>query len=177
MSQVQKYLEKHMKEKIKGKGKYAYVLIESFDDEAENEVIVNRKKKLNPGDSFKIQDITYEVEYTEWYGSEKTGKALVRMVRYKIPDTATQFVHKCPVRKKQAKSMTDEDVLKFEKELGKRKANKKMAYMKEGRVKMQSYNKLEIECPLCKCVFYKNYNLIPQSVTINRGMKKKRLKK
>ena len=177
MSQVQEYLEKHMKAKIKGKGKYPYVLIELFDEEGENEVVVSRKKKLKAGNTFKIQDITYEVEEAEWYKSEGKGKALVKMVRYRIPDTATQFVHKCPVRKKQAEAMTDKDILKFEKEYGKDKANKKIEYMRQGRVKMESYNKLEIECPLCECVFYKNHNSIPAPVIISKGMKKKRLKK
>jgi len=166
-----------MKNKIKGSGKYFYILIELFDDEAENEVIVHRNKKLKAGDYFSIQDTTYEIEEVEWYSLAIGGKALVKMVRYRIPDTATQFVHKCPVRKKQGEDITDSDILKFEKDLGKDKANKKIAYMKSGRVKMQSYNKLEIECPLCKCVFYKNHNSIPAPVIISKGMKKKRLKK
>jgi len=70
-----------------------------------------------------------------------------------------------------------EDVLKLEDKFGKDGAAKKITAWKAGRTKMNSHNKLESRCPLCECVFWKNRNIVPETVVVDGVMKKQGLRK
>jgi len=154
---------------------FNYTLFDYFDGDTENSRDMEFATKLKTGQTFKKSKVVYRVEECDhWDGK---GTAIIRMIRYQIPDTATQFVHKCPVKKSHMEKLDKDDVLKMEKAYGKEDAARKIKQWKSGRVKMQSHNKLEIKCPLCECVFWKKNNAVPETVTIDGVMKKKGLKK
>lgn len=155
---------------------FKYELIDFFDDKTENAIIHTFKKKLVVGETFKKDDVVYEIEDADWWHDRRKGKAIIRMVRYRIPNTATQFVHKCPAKKKAMEKLDKDDILQIEKKYGKKGAEKRIKQWKAGRTKMNSHNKVEIKCPLCKCVFWKEKNEVPEAVTIDGVMNKKVLK-
>lgn len=160
--------------------KYRYVLIDFFDSEADKELQRDFSIKLERDMTFTINDVTYAVEHAEHYNAVDDvtiGKAIVKMVRYRISDTATSFVHKCPVKKSSMEKLDRDDVLKLETKFGKKGATKRIKAWKTGRTKLQSYNKLESKCPLCQCVFWKKHNRVPETVVIDGVMHKKGLKK
>ena len=150
---------------------YSYTFIDWFDDDAANAVTQKLKQKLALGDIFNINDVTFSVEHIEYIGNK--AKALIRMRRYKIGNTQTQFVHKCPAKRDMMGKLSREDVIRMEKNVGK----KQVKSWKEGRVKLNSYNKKEIICPECKTVFWKERDDIPDTVEINTTLNKKALRK
>lgn len=153
-------------------------LLHDYFSEGDNPIKRDFKKKLEQGSRFTINDVTYLVEHVEHYNADDcNGKALIRMVRYRIPDTATQFVHKCPVKKDAMEKLDRDDVLKLENKFGKTGAEKKIKAWKQGRTKLRTYNHLEKECPLCECVFWKKNNLVPETVIVDGVMHKQGLKK
>jgi len=154
---------------------YNYLLFDYFDGETENGREMKFKDRLKCGQEFKKNKVVYRVEECDYWN--RHGTAIIRMVRYQIPDTATQFVHKCPVKKSHMEKLDKGDVLKMEKVYGKEDAARKIKQWKTGRVKMQSHNKLEIKCPLCECVFWKKHNAVPETVTVDGVMRNKVLKK
>lgn len=160
---------------------YHYILYDYFDGDTSNPVTCEFKSTLVQGQILKRNGVTYCVEKCDYWGvninKEYEGVAILRMTRYRISDTNTQFIHKCPVRKKSSEKLDRDDVLKLEKRFGKVGAEKKIKAWKKGRTKMQSYNKLETTCPLCGCVFYKKHNSVPDTVQIDGVMKKRKLKK
>jgi len=153
-------------------------LLHDYFSEGDAPIKRGFKKKLLFGSQFTINDVTYLVEHVEHYEVDDCdGKALIRMVRYKIPDTSTQFVHKCPVKKDAMEKLDRDDIVKLEQKLGKKRAAKRIEAWKTGRTKMQSYNKLEKKCPLCECIFWKENNLVPETVIVDGVMHKQRLRK
>jgi len=157
------------------KQQFTYVLYDFFDENTEHPIKMKFDHKLVAGEELDFNDVTYTVAEADFF--EKHGTAVTRMTRYKIPDTATQFVHKCPVKKKHMEKLDQDDVIKLEKQFGKDGAAKRVKAWKAGRAKMRSYNKYETKCPLCECVFYKDHNTIPDEVTVDGVMKKKKLTK
>jgi hypothetical protein len=151
---------------------YSYTFVDWFDDDAANAVTQKLKKKLEVGDIFNINDVTFSVEHIE-YTDKKKAKALIRMRRYKIGNTQTQFVHKCPAKRDMMGKLSREDVIRMEENVGKKQVDS----WKKGRVKLNSYNKKEIICPECKTVFWKEYDDIPDTVEVTATLNKKVLRK
>lgn len=114
-------------------------------------------KQLKNADRFEFDGVTYEVTDV-MRGGPKHSAVIVKMVRYQIPDTATQFVHKCPAKKDADSSMSRDDIMKIPAK----------------RVKMQSHNRLEIKCPHCKTIFWKKNHGVPDEVQVDKTFKKKK---
>jgi len=157
------------------KKKFTYILYDFFDGDTENPTKMVFDRQLKTDEELKFDGVTYKVIEADFF--DKHGTAVIRMTRYRIPDTSTQFVHKCPVKKKHMEKLDRDDVIKLEKKFGKKGAAKRVKQWKNGRTKMQSYNRIETTCPLCECVFYKKHNTIPDEVTVDGVMNKKQLVK
>ena len=137
-----------------------------WDVDKINPVRIEGKKDLKVGDKFHIDDVSYRV-------LEREGTtAVVRMFKYRIPDTATQFVHKCPAKKDKMDGLDRDDIVSFEDKYGKKVADK----MRSGRVKMGTL-KLKTKCPFCKCIFWKENVAVPETVEVNKVAGRKQLKK
>lgn len=143
-----------------------HVLFDSFDAQRENPIQLMFAKKLKEGNFFDVNDVRYKVEGVKLRAGVPI--ATVRMVRYKIPDSATQFVHKCPAKKGAVERLDREDIVKIEAAQGKKMSS---------RVKMHSYNVKEQACPHCKTVFWKEHLVMPEEVEVDRVMPKRRKKK
>lgn len=155
---------------------FKYELVDYFDERTENTIKKVFKKKLVAGQQIEKNDVVYIIEDADWWPDTRKGKAIIRMVRYKIPNTATSFVHKCPAKKKAMEKLDSDDVIKIEKKYGKKGAAKRIKQWKAGRAKLNSHNKIETQCPLCDCVFWKEKNEVPETVVVDGVMNKKRLK-
>lgn len=150
------------------KKRHVYTLFDVYDKEKQNPVTLNFPFQLEKGKRFKRKDVSYRVV------SLKGKTAVVQMVRYKLANTATQFVHKCPAKRYAADKMTREDIVKLEKEQGKEKA----AQIRNERVKIRSLGAQTVmKCPFCKVEFYKDQFELPDTVDVDGVMKKKKLKK
>lgn len=148
-----------------------YTLFDYYDKQKINPLMWYFDHQLIRGETFEANDVTYRVFRRFRYLGKRA--AFVKMVRYKIPDKSTQFVHKCPAHKSKVDSLSHGDIIKLEKKLG----GKKVKALQTGRVKMRSYNALEFKCEHCKVVFFKKHNTIPDTVQVDKVMKKKGLKK
>lgn len=132
---------------------------------------LDRKGPLAVGDTLEFNDVTYKVERR--FNNPRLGDcAVLKMVRYRIPDTATQFVHKCPAKKNAMDRMSREDLINLEQEQGKKATER----MQQGRVKMGGIAPVVV-CPFCKCEFWKKQVLIPEQVQVKKMLRKKKLKK
>jgi len=165
MTRIEKHLEKKLKNKWKNVGKLPYTLVETWDHDGENEIDVCLKRQLNIGDRFTIENVTYQCEECDWFEKDGRGKAVVKMVRYRIPDTATTTVHKCHAKKEHFNSLSGDDIIRLEQEHG---AKKVKAW--RGKVKLKTYNKLESTCEFCKVVFWKKINAVPDTVEVELMM-------
>lgn len=141
------------------------MLFDNFDVERTNPVTLKFSGLLKVGETFDVSDVTYRV--TNRGTQAGVPFLIVRMIRYKIPDTSTQFIHKCPAKKGAVEKLDREDVIKIE------ATGTKL----NGRVKMQSYNTKEQACPHCKTVFWKEHIALPEEVEVERVMPKRRKKK
>lgn len=145
---------------------FKWVLVETYDKEAMNECEHVFQFPLRVDEEFTIDDVTYIVDHAEWYADKQFGKAMVRMTRYRIPDTATQFVHKCPAMEKHMSKLSHDDLMKFEAKLG----EKTVEGLKKGRVKMRHHKTLEQKCKHCGVVFWKKKNVLPEQVDVDVEM-------
>ena len=127
---------------------YEYTLFDVFDRSQSNPVKRRFKKELQLGDEFTIDDVTYRVVLIERH-------AVVRMFKYKIPNTATQVVHKCPAKKEMLDALSKEDLLKISDPKGKKKSN---------RIKMRGG--AVTQCPHCKVTFWKEKEERPEQVEV-----------
>ena len=125
--------------------KYHYELVDFFDETTENVQLRTFPKKLHNDQMLEMDDVTYRVEECDYWKDKKLGRAIVRMVRYRIDDTATQVTHKCPAKKKAMESLDSDDVIKIEHKYGKKGATKRIKQWKAGRAKMNTHNKLYFE--------------------------------
>ena len=112
-----------------------------FDENFANPKKSTSNRPFKSGENFDIDGVTYNV-VKAWSFKDDTGLnkidldfAVVRMVKYRIPDTSTQFIHKCPAKKGAVTKLTREDVVKLKDKVGAKKISKE----KQGRVKMKSY--------------------------------------
>lgn len=163
---IQTMLEKKLQKRWKAAGRLPYTLIENFDHDAENPIHVRLKTHVKVGDRFTIENVTYEVEDSDYFEDTGEGKAIVRMVRYRIPDTATTAVHKCPAKKEHFDNMNAEDIIRLEEKYG---AKKVKAW--SNKVKLKTYNKLESKCEFCGVTFWKKVNTLPDTVEVEVVMK------
>jgi hypothetical protein len=136
-------------------------LYDYWDKEKAAAVYRDFPKRLKPKQTFEIDGVSYFVCSTR---RNPTGSisAVVRMVRYRISDTATQVVHKCPALRDPQAKLSKEDVVKLD------------AVPAKKRVRTSAYNQLEHRCPHCGVVFYKSFNRIPETVLIPRVYKKRK---
>ena len=151
--------------KLAPKTGITHVLFDEYDEDRQNPVTLKFAKILTEGKMFEVHDVRYLVKAVKQRAGVRI--ATVRMIRYKIPDTATQFIHKCPAKKGAVEKLDREDVVKIE------ATGKKL----NGRVKMQSYNVKEQACPHCKTVFWKEHLVLPEEVEVDRVMQRGRKKK
>jgi len=167
-SQVQHHLEKRLRKKWQGSGgRLKYVLVDLWDHNAENEITINMKFHLKPNDIFTIEQVTYQVEEVDFFEDIAEGKAVIRMIRYRIPDTATTTVHRCLAKKEHFDTMSSTDLIRLEERYG---AKKVKAW--SGKVKLKTYNKLESKCEFCGVTFWKKYNSVPDTVAVDVMMDK-----
>lgn len=134
-----------------------YTLFDVFDRKKLNPVKRSFKRELEIGDEFVIDEVTYRVLIIERH-------AIVRMIKYKIPNTATQVVHKCPAKKEMLSQLSKEDLLKITDP--KTKKN-----LKTSRVKLQG--SIVTQCPHCKVTFWKEKEERPEKVEIKSLFHKK----
>ena len=158
---------------------FNYSLYEIFDGHTQNELEWEFDHVLEQDETFEIDDVTYEVLETDYFKKKKLGTAIIKMTRYKISDESTQIVHVCPAKKASDQKMDRDDMIIMKKQLGEKRFKKYVKKWKkqQSRVKMQSYNRIEITCPHCKVVFWKSNNSLPSPVFINKLQGKKTLKK
>lgn len=144
---------------------FKFTFYDWFDDFTENPVSIKVPNALKAGDTFEQDGVTYKVKDAHVWHEEREGAALVRMTRYRIADTSTQFVHKCPAKNRLTTKLTRDDVTRIDSDKG-------LAKRKHWeRVKLQSHNRLETKCPDCGVVFWKNAIDLPSEVVIDGVMK------
>jgi len=136
-----------------------YTLYDVFDERRERPVRREFTNKLEPGSQFTIDDVTYRVVTLE------PQVAVVRMLKYKIPNTATQFVHKCPAKKGAFEKLSKDDVMKLD-------DLKKRNLKTHDRVKMQGHMKQK--CPHCRTIFWKESMAMPDPVQVPKVYKTKK---
>lgn len=147
-----------------------------WDNERKNPIVINTKdfniKKVKKGERFTVDDVTYFINKTfKKKGYE--GKCIeTKMIKYKIKNTVTTHVHKCPAKKGMMQRMTPETLELMAEKFGKKNVD---SWFKEGRTKMKTG--LITQCPECKCVFYKEKNVLPETVEVVSLKGKKKLKK
>lgn len=139
---------------------HEYTLFDVFDEEKERPVKREFDEELEPGNEFTIDGVTYRVLTVD------RPVAIVRMFKYKIPNTATQFVHKCPAKKGAFEKLGREDVVKLE-------DTKKRNLNTHERVKMQGHMKQQ--CPHCKTIFWKESMEMPEPIQVPKVYGKKKL--
>jgi len=140
-----------------------YTLYDFFDREKTNCVLRNFSKPLKVKQRFIINDVEYKVTRI------KKKVAIVRMIKYKIDNSNTSFVHKCPAKKSTMEKLDQDDLIKLEKKVGKKQVKSWTA----GRVKMRGHFKQQ--CPFCKVIFWKESFEHPEEVSVNKIMKHKQL--
>lgn len=168
MSRIEQYLKRAMAEKLCS-GRYPYTLIEFWDNEGDNGVVVGFDEILQAGEAIVIDDVEYIVEECDWSAVKKQGMALIRMYRCKIPDTATTYVHKCPAKKQHVENLTADDILKLEKRYGKKKTD---SWLQSNKIKLRTFSKLETKCEHCGVVFWKDKRDLPDTVQVDSGLDK-----
>lgn len=129
---------------------FEYTLFDIFDRDKKNPTTRTFKKELQLGDEFVINDVTYRVVILHRH-------AIVRMMKYKIPNTATQVVHKCPAKKEMLESLTEDDLLKIKDPIQQKE-------LKSSRVKMPGH--VVTQCPHCKVTFWKEKDERPVNVEV-----------
>lgn len=151
--------------------KVKYMLFDYYDKEKVNPLAWSFEHIVERNETFEANGVIYKIVKRFKYETKRA--AFVRMIKYKIPDESTQFVHKCPAHKSKMDKLSRDDVIKLEKKLG----VKKVKALKTGRIKMRSYNALEFKCTHCNVIFFKEHNSLPDTVQVNKTMSKKILRK
>lgn len=82
--------------------KYNYTLYDYYDKKMERPVHREFENSLSINDSFSIDDVEYKVTKTLVLDATRPI-AFIRMTKYKIPNTSTQFMHFCPAIDKRVK--------------------------------------------------------------------------
>lgn len=126
-----------------------------------------------PGYVFEHDNVEYRVIRTiQLIG--KLPVIFVRMFRYKIANTSTTFVHKCPAKKNASQKLSRDDQIKLEEKHGKAK----LAKILNERVKIRSIGaQVQFKCPFCATTFWKEQFELPETVQVDGVMNKKKLKK
>ena len=130
------------------------------------------KKKLRVSDQFNLDSVTYMVTKKFKHHLHSGVCLVVKMIRYKIPNDATTFVHKCPALKGQ---MTNMNVKHLKILIEKHGEDKVEEWLKTGRVKMHTM-KLVNACPHCGVVYYKDKIEVPKEIEVISTSKKKKLR-
>lgn len=131
-------------------------------------------KELKKNVMFTIEDVTYLItkifKKKKNFGNEKLVET--RMVKYKIPNTVTTHVHKCPAKLKEMENLSVEGRKML---VGKYGENTVNQWQLTGRVKLKI--ELAHQCPGCKVTFYKDEVIAPESVKVVSTKGKKKLKR
>lgn len=126
--------------------------------------------QLRRGETFEFDGVTYLVVKK----NNEKGWAVVRMVRYKIPNTSSQFVHKCPAKKGHSESLSKDDIVQLQEKHGQKRA----ADIMNERVKIRAVGaQLEFKCPFCETLFWREHFELPPPVFVDRIMRTRRLRK
>ncbi len=122
------------------------------------------------GETFEFDGVTYSIVKK----NSKKSWAVIRMTRYKIPNTSSQFVHKCPAKKGHSESLSRDDIVMLQEKHGQKRA----ADIMSERVKIRAVGaQLEFQCPFCKTLFWRASAELPAPVFVDRIMRTKRLKR
>jgi len=147
--------------RVKVKGKHHYILHDRFDRDKKNPVNISFEKPLVKGDTFTLNDVTYKVIKSP----SKYNVVIIKMIKYKIENTATSIVHKCPARATMSRELTENKIVEMKKKYG----DKIVDNFLSGRVKMHSIK--QAKCPFCNVKFWKEKIEIPEQVHINSRIK------
>lgn len=129
--------------------------------------------KLKKNEMFVHDDVTYMI--TKVFRKKSMGPDKLietRVVKYKVPNTVSTHVHKCPAKLVQMSEITVEQRKKMVKQYGEVTVN---GWQQQGRVKLK-LDTLAHQCPGCKVVYYKEKNLLPDSVKVTSTKGKRKLK-
>lgn len=152
------------------------IAFDFWDKERSNGVEIEPSKlgikNLKKNEMFIIEDVTYMISKVFTKKSIKRKCIETKMLKYKIKDTVTTHVHKCPAKKGFMQKMTPESLKIMEDKFGKKTIK---GWKEEGRVKMKTG--LITQCPDCKCVFYKDKHVLPETIEVVSLKGKKKLKK
>ena len=135
-----------------------YRFHEFFDQEGDKPIELNLNFTPVVGTIFELDDVEYQIDHLEGH------MGIIKMIRYKVANTATQIVHKCPAIKNILNKMDRDDVVSFNENITKNPESKK------SRIRFNSHNKLNVTCPHCNVIFYKNENVVPERVTVEGVM-------
>ena len=128
-----------------------HLIFDYFDQEFKNPKTFEFEKELKAGTTFTQNGVTYEVV-------KEIKSAVIRMVKYQIPNTATQFIHKCPAKKRISQTIEKCDVMNL-KDIE--------------RVKLQG--QMQSRCPYCKVIFWKESMELPEQIQIPKVLNKVKL--
>lgn len=146
--------------RVKVQGKHEYVLFDSYDSDKENPILLSFETPLEKSKKFTINDVTYKV-----IKMGKKKNVIIKMIKYKIDNTATSIVHKCPKKDELNAQLTDDKIETFRKKHG----DKAVDTLMSSRVKLHSMK--ETKCPFCKVKFWKEKVEIPEEVQITSRVK------
>jgi len=123
---------------------------------------------------FTIEDVTYLITKVFKKKSLAGKDRLIetRTVKYKVPNTVTTHVHKCPAKFREMENMTVKGRKMLVKKYGESTVNN---WQLSGRVKLKI--ELAHQCPGCKVTFYKEKIVNPESVSVISTKGKKKLKR
>jgi len=149
-----------------------YTLFSKYDEKKERPIKKEIEKKINVNNEICIDDVYYKV--IKKYESRKLGPCLiVDMVRYKINNTTTTIVHKCPALNNAVKKLDEHDFKKLKEKYSEKKIND---LLESTRTKMKTMGLVNI-CPTCGVIFYKDNQELPESIEIESLKNKVQLKK
>lgn len=131
-----------------------YTFFSEYDIEKKNPAKKTLNKKLNIDDEFIIDNVTYKI-----IKKIKPKTFFIKTLKYKIKDTTTTIVHKCPAIKDRIKKLDENDFKKY-----------------KSRLKLKTMNVVNY-CPTCGVIFYKDKKCIPESFDVYSIKNKVALKK
>jgi len=147
------------------------IAIDSYDTDKVNPVEIDLPNSivLQKGNEFDLNDVTYKIESMDF--KKKDTYLTLKMIRYKISNTTTTIVHKCPARKNQFQKLPPATIDIMKEKYGKKSVE---SWQRDGRMKMGSRSLANV-CPDCLCSFWKEEAQIPEKVIIKGTKLKKRM--
>jgi hypothetical protein len=150
-----------------------YCIFDYYDVGYFNPKHYESKNKLRVSDQFDLDDVTYIVTKKFKHHLHNEVCLVIKMIRYKISDSSTTFVHKCPALKGETTKLNQKQFKTLIEKHGEKKVND---WINVGRIKMHSMNLVNI-CPHCGVVYYKDKIKVPEEIDVISTSNKKKLRK